>query len=135
MRRRTMLANIGITALTGTLLPGRAYASAGNNDGCALKKGEIRHMVIFNLKYAKGSAEALKFIEDGQRILTGIPVVRNFEVLEQLSKKNKFSFGFSMVFANSLDYETYSNHSDHVAFVRERWLKEVDDFLEIDFGK
>ncbi|MBE9518785.1 MAG: Dabb family protein, partial [Bacteroidetes bacterium] len=33
------------------------------------------------------------------------------------------------------DYNTYNQHPDHVAFVQERWLKEVTDFLEIDFKK
>jgi hypothetical protein len=40
-----------------------------------------------------------------------------------------------MVFANQADYTTYNNHPDHVAFVQNRWLKEVSDFLEIDFEK
>lgn len=134
MRRRTMLANLGLTTLLATFSLNRANASGGNSDECALKKGEIRHMVIFNLKYEKGTAEALKFLADGKRILSGIPVVNNFEAFEQVSVKNKFTYGFSMRFANKPDYETYSNHSSHVAFVRERWMKEVTDFLEIDFG-
>lgn len=129
-----MLANLGLTTLLGTFSLNRANASGVKSEECALKAGEIRHMVIFNLKYEKGSAEALKFIGDGKRILTGIPVVRNFEVFEQLSKKNSYTYGFSMVFASAGDYDTYSNHSSHVAFVRDRWMKEVTGFLEIDFG-
>lgn len=134
MRRRTMLANLGLTAFTGMLFFNRANAEGSKICECDLKIGEIRHMVIFNLKYEKGSPEAIKFLEDGKRILTGIPVVSNFEVLNQISKKNKYTYGFSMVFANSRDYETYSNHGSHAEFVRERWMKEVTDFLEIDFG-
>jgi hypothetical protein len=31
------------------------------------------------------------------------------------------------------DYTTYNEHPVHVGFVEERWMKEVKDFLEIDF--
>ena len=96
---------------------------------------EIQHMVIFNLPYAEGSVEADKFLEDGTRILTAIPVVKNFQAFRQVSEKNDYQYGFSMVFANQEDYNTYNMHPDHVAFVEERWMKEVTDFLEIDFKK
>ena len=66
-------------------------------------------------------------------ILTGIPVVRKFQAFNQVSAKNDYQYGFSMVFSNQADYATYNDHPDHVAFVRDRWLKEVTDFLEIDF--
>ncbi|NQU52594.1 MAG: Dabb family protein [Bacteroidetes bacterium] len=92
-------------------------------------------MVIFNLPYPKESSKAIKFIQDGTRILTEIPVVQNFQAFNQVSIKNKFQYGFSMVFANPEDYKTYNNHPDHVAFVQDRWMKEVTDFLEIDFEK
>jgi len=81
----------------------------------------------------KGSEAEAKFLADGKRILTHIPVVRDFRVLDQVSLKNDYHFGFSMFFANRADYETYNNHPDHVAFVENRWKKEVTLFLEIDF--
>ena len=98
-----------------------------------LKDGEIQHMVIFNLPYKEGSRKAVKFLNDSNRILSGIPVVRNFQVFRQVSEKNDYQYGFSMVFDNQADYDTYNNHPDHVAYVRDRWMKEVTDFLEIDF--
>jgi len=102
---------------------------------CELDEREIQHMVIFNLPYPAGSVEAGKFLEDGTRILTAIPVVQNFQAFRQVSVKNDFQYGFSMVFSNQEDYNTYNMHPDHVAFVQERWMKEVTDFLEIDFKK
>ena len=102
---------------------------------CELNDLEIQHMVIFNLPYQEGSVEARTFLEDGTRILTAIPVVRNFQAFKQVSKKNDFQYGFSMVFANQDDYDIYNKHPDHVAFVQERWLKEVTDFLEIDLNR
>ena len=101
---------------------------------CSLKEGEVQHMVIFNLPYPKGSVNAKKFLADGTLILTGIPVVQNFQAFMQVSKKNDYQYGFSMVFANQDDYTTYNNHTDHVSFVQDRWMKEVTEFLEIDFA-
>lgn len=135
MKRRFFLGSLGMTTLFGTLFSNKSLASNVGAENCALKKGEIQHMVIFNLSHPKDSAEAQKFIQDGTRILTGIPVVNNFQAFNQVSKKNKYQFGFSMVFANQADYMTYNNHPDHVAFVQNRWMKEVSDFLEIDFEK
>jgi hypothetical protein len=135
MKRRLFLGSVGLTSLFGTFFTGKSLAATAGAENCTLKKGEVQHMVIFNLSHPKDSAEEQKFIQDGTRILTGIPVVNNFQAFNQVSPKNKYQYGFSMVFANRTDYTTYNNHPDHVAFVQNRWLKEVSDFLEIDFEK
>lgn len=135
MKRRFFLGSLGMTTLFGTLFSNKSLASNIGVENCTLKKGEIQHMVIFNLSNPIDSAEAQKFIQDGTRILTGIPVVNNFQAFNQVSQKNKYQYAFSMVFANQADYTTYNNHPDHVTFVQNRWLKEVSDFLEIDFVK
>jgi hypothetical protein len=92
----------------------------------------IRHTVVFTLRHAQGSAEEKKFLEDAL-VLTRIPGVQKFERLKQVSKKNDYRFGFSMEFADQAAYDAYDTHPDHVAFVRDRWKKEVTDFLEIDY--
>ena len=135
MKRRFFLGTLGITAILGTFFTNKSMASKAKFENSNLQRGEIQHMVIFNLSYQKESAEAKKFIQDGTQILSGIPVVQNFQAFRQVSKKNSFQYGFSMVFANQADYGTYNNHPDHVAFVQDRWMKEVSDFLEIDFEK
>jgi len=94
---------------------------------------QIKHMVIFNLVYGKDSPEAMKFLSDGQTLLSAIPVVKDFQVLRQVSSKNDYDFGFSMIFDNAQDYETYNHHLVHQSFVAERWKTEVSRFLEIDF--
>jgi hypothetical protein len=93
----------------------------------------IIHSVIFHLKHASGSVEETRFIEDGRSILSSIPGVQNFKVYRQVSPKNDYSFGFSMEFANAEAYESYNAHPLHVKFVEERWLAEVERFLEIDY--
>jgi len=94
----------------------------------------IRHTVVFTLKHAPGSAEEKKFLADAQ-VLAKIPTVRHFEQLRQVSRKNAYKFGFSMEFDDQAGYDAYDRHPDHVAFVRDRWKKEVTDFLEIDYTR
>lgn len=91
----------------------------------------ITHSVFFKLKHAEGSAEETAFIAKA-RELAAIPGVGNFEVLEETSPKNEFAFGLSMTFVDQAAYDAYNNHPDHVAFVQEIWLKEVESFQEID---
>ena len=92
----------------------------------------IRHTVAFKLKHSSGSESEAAFLKAAQ-VLSSIPTVRNFEWLRQVSRKNKFEFGFSMEFASEQDYEAYNNHPEHVRFVETRWTLEVAEFLEIDY--
>lgn len=92
----------------------------------------IRHTVVFKLKHAPGSEEEQDFLK-AALILDEIPSVRNFEQLRQVSQKNDFDFGFSMEFESQEGYTAYNEHPDHVAFVQDRWIPEVADFLEIDY--
>lgn len=130
MKRRNFIKSGSIAAISGTAL---AMSSCNTNESTVLGEKQIQHGVIFSLKHEKGSAEEKQFLADGNRILSGIPVVQHFQVFDQVSKKNDYDFGFTMVFDSMEDYETYNNHPDHVAFVEERWKKEVSDFLEIDY--
>ncbi|MEO9339176.1 Dabb family protein [Mesorhizobium sp. SB112] len=92
----------------------------------------IRHTVVFRLKHASGSAKEKDFLESA-KALADIPGVERFEQLRQVSKKNDYAFGFSMEFADEAAYAGYNNHPAHVAFVRDRWVPEVEAFMEIDY--
>jgi hypothetical protein len=92
----------------------------------------MRHSVIFTLKHPKGSAAEAAFLSDAMA-LAAIPGVIGFERLVQVSPKNRFAYGFSMEFADQAAYDAYNTHPDHMAFVRDRWMTEVEDFLEIDY--
>ena len=94
----------------------------------------IRHTVVFTLKHAPGSLQERAFLRDARLALEGIPGVEKFEQLRQVSPKNDYRFGFSMEFADQPAYDGYNNHARHVAFVRDRWTREVDRFLEIDYA-
>lgn len=98
-----------------------------------MEQQSIRHMVIFCLQHAPGSPEAEAFLRAGREELTAIPVVTRFESFRQVSAKNDYDYGFSMAFASRADYDAYNAHPKHVAFVRDRWEREVTRFLEIDF--
>lgn len=93
----------------------------------------IRHTVAFRLKHPAGSPGETAFLAAGLG-LREIPGVERFEQLRQVSPKNDFRFGFSMEFADQAAYDAYNSHPDHVAFVRDRWLPEVEAFLEIDYA-
>ena len=93
----------------------------------------IRHTVVFNLNHAHGSLQEKAFLRDAKLALEKIPGVEKFEQLRQISKKTDYRFGFSMEFADQKAYDGYDRHPRHVAFVQDRWNREVDAFMEIDY--
>jgi hypothetical protein len=95
----------------------------------------IRHTVIFTLKHAHGSLQEKGFLRDAKIALEKIPGVEKFEQLKQVSPKNDYRFGFSMEFKDKAAYTAYDRHPSHVAFVQDRWNREVERFLEIDYEK
>jgi quinol monooxygenase YgiN len=92
----------------------------------------IRHTVQFKLKHQPGSLEERNFMT-AALALTRIPGVTRFEQSRQVSVKNPYAFNFSMEFADQAAYDGYNNHPTHVSFVRDRWVPEVEGFLEADF--
>lgn len=94
----------------------------------------ITHTAVFRLKHAEGSAQEAAFLKAADALIA-IPGVRNFEKLRQISVKNDFTFCFSMQFESQKEYDFYNNHPDHVDFVQERWIPEVEKFMEIDYVK
>jgi hypothetical protein len=97
-----------------------------------LPEGRIRHTVVFTPKHSEGSPDEADFLEAAGR-LAAIPGVEAFEILREVSPKNGYRYGISMVFADRETYAGYNSHPDHVRFVQERWNAEVADFLEIDY--
>lgn len=95
-------------------------------------KHGIRHTVVFKLKHPIGSAEEMKFLNAAKE-LKSLPGVEQFECLKQISSNNDFTYGISMEFADAASYQAYSDHPEHVRFVEELWMKEVESFMEIDY--
>ena len=102
-------------------------------DSAKMQPGRIRHTVSFRLRHPAGSDAERDFIEAAEQ-LSQIPGVAAFDILEEISPKNAFRFGISMEFEDAGVYETYNRHPDHVRFVEERWVNEVEEFLEIDYA-
>lgn len=94
----------------------------------------IRHTVVFRLRHPEGSDEEAAFMKAALG-LAEIPCVEKFEQLRQTSRKNDYSYGFSMEFADQAAYAAYDAHPAHVAFVRDRWIPEVEAFMEIDYER
>ena len=93
----------------------------------------IRHTVAFTLVHEDGSAEERDFLEAAEDLAT-IPGVEAFELLDEVSPKNGYRFGISMEFADRSAYDRYNQHPDHIRFVQQRWLREVSEFLELDYA-
>lgn len=88
------------------------------------------HSVIFKLKHSSDSVEAKDFW-DAAKKLANISGVQNFECLKQTNPTNKFEYGLSMVFENQTVYDNYSNHPQHVQFIEQFWMKDVEDFWRL----
>ena len=97
-----------------------------------LGHGRIRHTVVFTPTHAAGSAEETDLLAAAAN-LAAIPGVEAFEILRETSPMNGYRFGLSMEFADAAAYASYNEHPDHVRFVQDRWLAEIEDFLEIDY--
>jgi Stress responsive A/B Barrel Domain len=93
----------------------------------------IRHTVVFRLRHAPGSAQEGDFLRAALEQLKPIPGVGRFEVLRQVGGQSDYRFSLSMEFADAGAYRTYNEHPSHTAFVRDRWIPEVEEFLELDF--
>lgn len=92
----------------------------------------IRHSVSFRLKHPSGSPEEKAFLDATLTLIT-IPGVQHFERFRQTSKKNGFTFGLSMEFADQKIYEAYNHHPIHTGFIQQYWIPYVEDFLETDY--
>jgi hypothetical protein len=95
----------------------------------------IRHTVVFRLRHGPGSAAEADFLRAARDQLTPIPGVERFEVLRQVGGQSEFRFSLSMEFADAGVYVGYNEHPSHTAFVRDRWIPEVEEFLELDFER
>ncbi|MGF7049495.1 quinol monooxygenase YgiN [Paenibacillus sp. DS2015] len=98
-----------------------------------MMSSNIKHMVTFNLHVGKDTPEAEAFLTESATELSVIPGVQQFKVFRQVSAKNEYDYGFSMVFANQAAYDAYNDHPVHQNYVATRWLTEVSHFQEIDF--
>lgn len=92
----------------------------------------IRHSVVFKLKFPAGSAQESKFLQAAAQ-LAGIPGVKNFKTLRQVSTRNPYDYCLMMDFGSAEAYDKYNNHPHHTAFIKQYWLIYVDQFMELDY--
>lgn len=92
----------------------------------------IEHTVTFRLRHPLGSPEEAFFLAAAAE-LARLPGVRDFAIRRQVSPHLDHSHGITMKFATQADYDAYTAHPDHTAFVQTRWLPEVTAFQESDF--
>ncbi len=92
----------------------------------------IKHSVIYTFKSSVNDKEKQSFFEAASS-LSAIPGVKNFEMLKQVSPKNKYEYGIAMVFDNAQTYEDYNTHPAHQEFLEKYWFVYIEEFLEIDY--
>jgi len=92
----------------------------------------IKHTVFFKLKLPVGSAAETDFLK-AALALGSIPGVIDLVCVKQIGAKNAFTYGLVMAFEDDPAYQAYTAHPSHVTFVAERWLPEVETFMEIDY--
>lgn len=93
----------------------------------------IQHMVLFNLKHRENSLEEKAFFHCVQK-LTLISEVKNLKILRQLSQKNPYQYTLSMTFDSLKFYQCYLEDVRHKSFVKNYWLAEVTEFMELDLA-
>ena len=93
----------------------------------------INHGVVFTLK--SDSVLSLEAFLTETLKLKKIDGLMDFQIVRETSPKNKFEFGLFMKFKNPKTYQYYNNHPDHVSFVQNIWIPNVEDFMEIDYEK
>ena len=98
-----------------------------------MNEERIRHTVAFALVHPEGSAEERDFLDAAERLAT-IPGVEMFELLSEVSPKKATGSGSRWSSPTARPTTRYNEHPDHVRFVRERWLSEVSEFLELDYA-
>lgn len=84
------------------------------------------------LKHPVGSIEESNFLIEAAK-LAEIPGVIDYRIVREVSPKNDFEYGLTMKFACDEDYQLYNNHPDHIAFVENVWIPNVQVFQEIDY--
>ncbi len=92
----------------------------------------IQHTVVFRLHHKAGSEGEKDFLLQVRK-LRHLPGVLDFKVLRQISTKNSYEWGLSMIFSSQRAYDGYNEHPEHTQFVETVWLPQVAEFMEIDY--
>ncbi|WOL15513.1 stress-response A/B barrel domain-containing protein [Canna indica] len=94
---------------------------------------EIKHLVLAKFK-AEAAVEQL--VQDMQKLVSQVDVVKDFEWGEDVLKNERLSHGFThafiLTFASAQDLDTYIKHPNHVDYGI-KFRASVDDILAIDF--
>ena len=92
----------------------------------------ITHTVQFRFKPGLSESDNAAFMEALQG-LSVIPGVQDFGIFQQVSTGNSFEYLATMRFRTHEEYRAYSDHPQHVAFIRNQWTPKVGAFLEGDY--
>jgi len=92
----------------------------------------ITHTVQFRFKPGLLESDKAAFME-AMHGLSSIPGVLDFGIFQQISTGNNFEYLATMRFRTREEFQTYSDHPQHAAFIQEQWKPKVEAFLEGDY--
>lgn len=93
---------------------------------------EVEHVVLFN---AEGVAEAMvaDMVEEGVRVLSRIPGVRQVFVGRSLTPDGRYAHAWVVRFAAEGVVPLYRHHPDHLAFADRHFRPMAGDRMTVDF--
>ena len=92
----------------------------------------LTHTVQFKFKAGLSDREKADFMEV-LHALSSIPGVSDFGIFQQVSTGNSFEYLATMRFRSREEYQTYNDHPQHAAFIKDQWIPKVEAFLEGDY--
>jgi heme-degrading monooxygenase HmoA len=94
----------------------------------------IHHVLIFNLKNEISETDQQSFFA-GMKALETISGISNFELTKPINANTKFKNVLMMDFDSDESFQAYIKNPQNQDFVKNYWLKMVDDYLVIDTEK
>ncbi len=92
----------------------------------------VEHLIIYNVEQ-KSSASIESLMEEGLRVLSNIPGVREVFTGEAVQEGAKYRYCWLIRFAHPATIDSYRNHPAHVAFADHHFRPIAGDRISIDY--
>ena len=92
----------------------------------------LTHTVQFRFKPGLPETDQVEFMT-ALHDLSRIPEVKDFGIFQQVSAGNSFQYLATMRFDSAAEYQVYSAHPQHTAFINDQWFPKIESFLEGDY--
>jgi len=111
------------------------WGSAGQADA-VLAAAEawmpVHHVIIYNVD-GEDDAAAAALMQEGKRVLSGIPGVRRVVTGKAVQQASKYRFSWLIEFVHQKVIDSYREHPDHVDFANRLFRPIAGDRISIDY--